>query len=263
MRSLGDIKPKSGMKVFNPNADTWVSQIFEDCIGSGYTHKNGRSPALRPSSFPSCSVINLMKYIQGDAAGHFEERHEFRMEYYTYVGTIVHEVSQLFMGLSGVQYGHWKCINPKCKHGIAAQDIKTANGYMVKEGKLTREFTTNNICPNKKCKTPMFYIELEVVYGKGNKKICGHIDGVWKIPKELGGGYWIIDYKTSSMKKIEAGEYPEKKHLYQLPIYAYILKKKYGMDIKGFSLIYIKKVIKDLLYLKVKLLNSKAVLKSN
>lgn len=219
---------------FNPNSDSWVSKTFNECLESSFLHPLGRGPELRPSSFPQCSVKVWMQKYRGETLGHHIGERKFSMDYFTGVGTAVHEISQLFMGLTGVQFGHWKCLNVKCKHGKAACDIKAADGTMIKEGKLTRKFTTNNICP--RCKLPMFYIELEVTY----KGLKGHIDGVWKIPKKLGGGYWVVDYKTTGMKKVEKGseKFPEKKHLSQLPVYAYILKKKYKMDIKGFSLIY-------------------------
>ena len=219
---------------YNPNRDSWVSQTFMDCLESSFLHPLGRGPELRPSSFPQCSVKVWMQKYRGETLGHHIGERKFSMDYFTGVGTAVHEISQLFMGLTKVQFGHWKCLNRECKHGKAACDIKTADGQMVKEGKLTRKFSCDNICP--KCKIPMFYIELEVTY----KGVTGHIDGVWKLPKSMGGGYWIVDYKTTGLKKVVDGDknFPEKKHLAQLPVYAYILKKKHKMNVRGFSLIY-------------------------
>lgn len=246
-KGLGDIKPTS---LYNPNAASWISTVYMDCLNSKYGITEGRRPSKSPSSFPSCSIINYMKHVQGNALGYYPGELECSMEYYTRVGDVLHEVSQWFMGETGVQYGHWKCMNPKCKYGKAAQNVVAADGTIIKEGKLTRKHTTKNTCP--KCKKPMFHIEVEIRWGlkknKGHKlkdkpedkyHFRGFVDGIWKIPKELGGGYWIIDYKTTSMKKMERNEYPERKHLYQLPVYAHILKKKYGLDVKGFSLIYV------------------------
>jgi hypothetical protein len=231
----GSISQKNKVKAkFNPNSDSWVSQTFAQAMESSFIHPLGRGPELRPSSFPQCSVKVWMQKYRGAALGQYNAERKFSMEYFTGVGTTVHEISQLFMGLSKVQYGHWKCLNPKCIKGIQASEIRTADGSLVKAGKITRKFSCDNICP--KCALPMFYVELEVNY-KGTK---GHIDGVWKIPKSLGGGYWVIDYKTTGLEKVKNGKenFPDKKHLAQLPVYAYILRKKYKMDIKGFSLIY-------------------------
>lgn len=248
-KGLGSISPK-GPKEYNPNADSWVSQVYKQCLDSKFEVKHGRRPGRSPSSFPICSVIDWMKHYHGRKLGHYPGQMEARMEFYTRIGDVVHEVSQWFMGMSGVQYGHWKCVNKDCKHGRKAQDIVSADGQVIKAGKLTRQFTTKHTCPG--CKMPMFHIEVEIRWGKKKNKgyklgkkeddnyfFRGFIDGIWKIPKEFGGGYWIIDYKTTSMAKLDRNEYPEKKHMYQLPIYAYILKKKYGLDIKGFSLIYV------------------------
>tara|TARA_Y100001963_G_C6790611_1_gene455183 strand:+ start:893 stop:2014 length:1122 start_codon:yes stop_codon:yes gene_type:complete len=220
---------------YNPNADSWVSKTFQKCIDSGYPIK-GRVPRLLPSSFPTCSVLNWMKKYRGESVGYTDTK-KFSMEYYTGVGNTVHEISQLFMGLTGVQYGHWKCMNPNCSKGKKALNVCTPDGRVIKEGKYTRTFTTKNTCP--KCKQPMFYCEVKVQYGENERRLSGYIDGIWKLPKSMGGGYWIVDYKTTSMKKLERGEYPEKKHLWQLPAYCRILEDKYGMDIKGFSLIYV------------------------
>lgn len=226
---------KTTKNPYNPNQDSWVSEQFQKCIESGYLVP-GRVPRLLPSSFPSCSVLNWMKKYRGENAGYFDTK-QFSMEYYTGVGNTVHEISQHFMGLTGVQYGHWKCINRDCKKGKQAMELRMPDGRIIKEGKFTREFTTKNTCP--KCKRPMFYCEVKVEYGVGDRRVPGYIDGIWKLPKSMGGGYWVVDYKTTSMKKLERGEYPEKKHMWQLPIYCKILEEKYGMKIQGFSLIYV------------------------
>lgn len=220
---------------YNPNAASWVSRKFQECIDSGYLVP-GRKPRLLPSSFPSCSVLNWMKMYRGEKAGFFDTK-QFSMEYYTGVGNTVHEISQHFMGITGVQYGHWKCINKDCTKGQAAMETRMPDGRLIKEGKFTRTFTTKNTCP--KCKRPMFYCEVKVEFGVGDRRVPGYIDGIWKLPKSMGGGYWVVDYKTTSMKKLERSEYPEKKHLWQLPIYCKILEEKYGMKIQGFSLIYV------------------------
>ncbi len=221
---------RSYFQQWNPNKTSFVSNIFYDALSAKFTTRHGRGVEFRPSSFPQCPIINYLKKIWYDNAGYNIAERSCSMDYYCDVGTVVHETVQFHMGDSGAQFGHYRCINPNCKHGKAGMPVRDAAGNIIKAGKLTRKNTFNNKCP--KCKERMFYEELTVKY----KGIKGHVDGVIRRPD---GTYWIIDYKTSSMKKILKGEYPEKKHLYQLPVYAYILKKKYGFDVAGFSLIYI------------------------
>lgn len=221
---------KSYFQQWNPNKTSFVSEIFYQALSAKFTTRHGRGVEFRPSSFPQCPIINYLRKVWYDAAGYNLAERSCSMDYYCDVGTTVHETVQFHMGDSGSQFGHYRCINEKCKKGRAGKNKLDAAGNIVKAGKLTRKNTFNNKCPS--CKERMFYEELTVKY----KGLKGHVDGVIRLPD---GRYWIIDYKTSSMKKIQKGEYPEKKHLYQLPIYAYILKKKYGFDVAGFSLIYI------------------------
>ena len=217
---------------FNPNEGTFVSNIVREAIAHVEHNRTGMKPKPRPSSMPTCSLLLWMEKFRGEALGYYYGTKELPMEYYTNVGNVLHEKAQYFVGHTGVSFGDWKCVNKRCKKGIAACETRTADGRIIKEGKITRKDSTNNKCP--KCDEPMLYVEKKVEY----KGIMGYVDGIWKIPKSEGGGYWLVDYKTTSMRKIEKGEYPERAHINQLPFYAYVLSKKYKMDIKGFSLVY-------------------------
>lgn len=218
---------------YNPNEGSFVSDIMREALNTPIPNKSGMKPKPRPSSFPTCSLLLWMGRFRGESLGHYYGQQEFGMEYYTNVGNVLHEKAQFFVGTTGVQFGDWKCVNLKCKKGLAACNTTSAEGRIIKEGKITARDTTNNLCP--KCSAPMLYVEKGVEY----KGIRGYVDGIWKIPKSMGGGYWIVDYKTTSMRKLEAGKYPEKAHISQLPFYAHVLSsKKYNMDIKGFSLVY-------------------------
>lgn len=220
--------------VLNPEKHSELSKEITKAMLSEIVLPRGRGPEFRPSSFPSCPVLNWMRLYRFKSLGHNENHHYFGMEYYTSVGTIVHEKIQYFMGWTGKVWGHWKCINHTCKEGIKAADLRDAAGKVIREGKPTRKHSFDNICPC--CKEPMLYIEFTIKY----KGVTGHIDGIMR----LDNGKWVIfDYKTTSLKKAVAGNLPEKKHLTQLPFYTYVMEKKYakkyGMKISEFSLIYI------------------------
>lgn len=213
--------------------NTVIHKLMNEAMESSVILKTGRKPAFRPSSFPSCSILNWMQLIRFNALGYAEFKKHFSMDYYTGVGTAVHEIIQYFAGFTGKFWGHWKCINPKCKECHKAADTYDAAGNVIKHGPATLSYTTENICP--RCKEPMFYIEFTIKY----KGVEGHIDAII----EIDNSWIILDYKTTSFKRMQAGDLPEKKHLKQLPYYTYVMAKKYakkyGKTIKSFSLAYI------------------------
>lgn len=207
-----------------------VSDLFSSVLGMNHRSENGRAPALRPSSFPLCPILFWMKTIKARSVGYYEEEATALGHYYTRVGTTTHTTFQYWMGFTGKIYGNWKCIGQQCKKGRKARDVYDAAGTLVEKGQITVYNTVNNLCPA--CNSPMYYEELEIEY----RGIKGHIDGVIQLDN---GRYWVFDYKTSSGHKIDTeGLLPEKKHLYQLHAYSYVLKKQ-GLDIEGCSLLYI------------------------
>lgn len=231
-----DVSPLDSYKInkVNPLARTELSKAMSVAVESEIVLPGGRGPEFRPSSFPSCPILSWMKLLRNAKLGYKENHLYFGMQYYTSVGTAVHEKIQYFMGFTGKVWGHWKCINHSCEEAIKAADTYDALGRVIREGKPTRRCTTNNKCPV--CKQPMAYIEFTIKY----KGATGHIDGIFKCDN----GKWIIfDYKTTSLKKVVGQTLPEQKHLMQLPFYTYVMEKKYakkyGMNIDSFSLIYI------------------------
>jgi hypothetical protein len=236
--SFSDIDTKvgyNGSKVSRRTSggSTKLHKLMNATMESAVILKTGRKPAFRPSSFPSCSILNWMQLIRYNTLGYAEYKKHFSMEYYTKVGTVVHEITQYFAGFTGKFWGHWKCINPKCKECHKAADTYDAAGNIIKHGPATLSYTTDNICP--RCKEPMFYIEFTIKY-KGAE---GHIDAIIEI-----GDYWVVlDYKTTSFKRVASGDLPEKKHLKQIPYYTHVMAekyaKKYGKKIRSFALAYI------------------------
>lgn len=194
-------------------------------------HKKGRRPEFRPSSFPSCSILTYVKLVKGASLGYFEETSSASSDYFTSVGTKAHENIQYHMGYTGRVFGDWKCTNfSGCSNGNLGLDLYNADGVLVRPGKRTLKNTTENLCPE--CNLGMEYVEKEIIY----LGLKGHIDGIIELPD---GGYWVIDYKTTTKYKIQSGKLPNKAHMKQLPTYCYVLKKKYKLDIRGFSLLYI------------------------
>lgn len=210
-------------------ATSIAGKLYEQAMENAFSAKNGRRPEYRPSSFPLCSVLVFMRLVKGASTGYFESDRSAAGDYFTSVGTIAHENIQFHMGFSGKIFGDWKCMNRSCKRGARGLDLYDASGKMVRPGKLTRKNSVNNVCP--KCGHAMEYIEKEINY----KGLKGHIDCIIKLSD---GRYWVADYKTTTKNKMNSGKLPQKVHLKQLPAYCWVLKKKYKMDIAGFSLLY-------------------------
>lgn len=228
------IKPKkaafTGRK---PNViASMFGRLYETTMEQSITTQYGRGPEYRPSSFPVCSILTMLRLARGAHLGHFETAMTTSGGFFTSVGTAAHENIQYYIGQSGKVWGDWKCRNPRCQKRHDAQDLFNEQGECWRKGKLTRKNTTNNKCP--KCAHPMEYVEKCINY----KGLKGHIDCIVKLE---GGGWWVADYKTSTKFQITnaRSKLPHKAHLKQIPTYCYVLQKKYKMQIKGFSILYL------------------------
>lgn len=202
--------------------DTVLSEMYEESLTYSKEAETKREIRLRASGLPSCSLITLDKLIKV-RDGEIEED-TARMEFYTSIGTQVHEWVQKWIAeKGGVVYGHWNC--PKCKHRL--------------------EWTTENICPT--CKINMEYEEITLIYDI----FSGHVDGVLKLPdpntkaKAKGKGkskhkYVVYDYKTTSAKNVETMQFiPMDMHLIQVCAYAAVLRKVHKHDVESVSIFYI------------------------
>ena len=238
MGAFSRIKPKERMKAEyrrnnkskDRNPITYAGRLYEQAMANNIVHTKGRRPEFRPSSFPMCSILVYRKLVMGASRGHFEGENSAASDFFTSIGTKAHENIQLHMGYTGQVFGDWKCNNfGSCSLGNEGLDIYNKLGVLVRPGKITRKNSTDNLCPE--CSLGMEYIEKEIVF----RGLKGHIDGIIKLPD---GGYWVIDYKTTTKYKLDSGKLPVPSHLKQLPTYCYVLKKKYKLDVRGFSLLY-------------------------
>jgi hypothetical protein len=224
-------------RVFDPTnpfrrrstAKSIAGKLYEVAMENKYESRHGRRPEFRPSSFPLCSVLTFTRLQEGASRGYFKEKITASGDFFSGVGTYAHENIQHHIGYSGQIFGDWKCRNKECRHGKRAMDLFNEDAKLIRKGKLTRKNSTNNRCPC--CAEGMEYIEKEIRY----KGLKGHIDCIIKLPN---GTYWVADYKTCTKNKMDSGKVPMKGHLKQLPSYCYVLKKKYHLNVVGFSLIY-------------------------
>ncbi|QJT71178.1 PDDEXK_1 domain-containing protein [Vibrio phage vB_VcorM_GR11A] len=185
-----------------------------------------RVTELHPSSFPFCSTFYALDYLlHGDV---FEREQQCLMgNYFTGIGTVVHEVIQNAIGdahlvdknkpLEHYLIGDYVC--NKCKH------VHKFSAYPKK----------CKACGQKKWK--FFYEELAVWWGK---KTVGHSDGLYY----FGGKYWVIDYKTTSTHCVTAhkktGKYfPYDHNVRQIRSYCAMLEDNYDVEIGGWILVYV------------------------
>lgn len=229
MSVFAQINARIGASRRFTHIESHVGRVYAEVMEKTINTSFGRGPEYRPSSFPICPVLVHAQFVKAAYLGFYESNMNTGGGYFTSVGTAAHENIQYYMGETGSTFGDWKCRNPRCQKHHDARDLYDEKGNITRPGKLTRENTCKNTCP--KCKNPMEYVEKCINYNG----LKGHIDCIFKMPD---GSYWIVDYKTTTKGILKSNKLPKREHLMQVPTYCYVLEKKYGMKISGFSLLY-------------------------
>ena len=185
---------------------------YLDAVAAKLEDERDFQERLRVSSFPYCPLKHLYKRM---IAGQEEKTADMSGHYYVDVGTVAHEIMQRFMGRGGSIYGAWRCKAKGCK-GMRAMSRKSK-------------------CPL--CGKHMEYIELTV---KAFKNISGHLDGIWKSPA---GEYFVIDYKTSSVRVIQGQKrhrmLPYHHNVMQITAYCALIELMFDIKISGWILLYV------------------------
>ncbi|AXG66613.1 putative exonuclease [Dickeya phage vB_DsoM_JA13] len=184
---------------------------------------------VSPSMFPICSIQEYAARLYEKHNKHLSGESGTMLNIFAKAGTGMHESIQNALGNTGQMVGHWKCSNPDCEEHPKTKSVYE-NGKRIKKGKHTRTHSCDNICP--KCKKPMAYSELKVLY----KSLKGYVDG---LIDNLDGTYSLIDLKSTTVTKAADGTFFVKYHRYQIATYAYILKKRYGYNIVDYTLVYV------------------------
>lgn len=182
-----------------------------------------RNEELHPSSFPYCGLRNLHDLVKGGMEADTFDM-SATMEYYCGVGTVAHLIFQkqvrLLTGQEGVFVGDWTC--PTCK--------------------FENKFVPYTKC--KKCKSKAIQGEVSRLSGDEisvtlGSRTTGHTDDVYRIA----GKYYVVDYKTSSVRAVQARNkwgrgLPYKHNVNQIESYIPLLETKYGIEISGWILLY-------------------------
>ena len=167
-----------------------------------------RLASLRVSSFPFCGTQWLLNFPSASSG---KRSNKFMGSFFTSVGTTVHSGIQAILDKSPFLIQDWKCF--AC-------------------GNLHKFVLRPRRC--KKCKS------LSLAGREHEYKvypIVGHLDGAVLLKN---GKICIIDYKTTSMRKLEShvSLLPGLDNVRQIEAYAALLKQQ-GYDIDGWTLIYI------------------------
>lgn len=158
---------------------------------------------LRPSQMPFCPS----GFFVNHATQGMISTQDMLSAFFTSVGTTVHEVVQRYLSPSGRFLADWRC--------------KICGKW--------RRLSTNSEC----CDFTMEYHEVLI----DHKGVVGHIDAIFKDSK---GRYWILDFKTCTVK---GATYKQKSpgaaYMEQVETYALMLYRQYGIKVEGVMLMFI------------------------
>lgn len=158
---------------------------------------------LRPSQMPFCAAGF---YVQHATQG-MTSVQNMLSAYFTRVGTTVHDVVQIYLSPSGKFLADWRC--------------KICGKW--------RRMSTNSEC----CDFTMEYHEALI----DHKGVVGHIDGIFRDSK---GKYWIVDFKTSTLKgALYKKKSPPKSYKEQIETYALMLWLQHKIKVEGVMLMFI------------------------
>lgn len=163
-------------------------------------------PRLRGSDLPLCPLRTAFDTVRE------EQRLQdttFMSDFYTRVGSEFHAILQKWYGVSGIMYGKYKC--PKC--GTLYPKNSKPDDNRACFGPRYCKCTT----PKQACE----YSEMEPFGIKNTGGFKGHTDGIGFI----GGKYVVLEFKTTSAKKIEQRRKygADPKHVLQSTAYRRVL----------------------------------------
>lgn len=176
------------------------TRVYRDAVANYHKAELGdptRVLFLRPSQLPFCPVDF---FIQNAMHGTVRTL-DFGGCFYTRVGTVVHEVMQQALCLSGKFLANYEC----------------------KECGTMHELSYKYEC----CGFPTVYHELSINY----KGISGHIDAVYRGDD---GKFYILDFKTTGIAAApKKAKDPGIVYVEQIEAYAVLLELQYKIQIEG------------------------------
>lgn len=180
---------------------------------------------LRFSGLPFCPVRWLAKVPVGLAP---KARKPFGFAFYTRIGTAVHEVFQSCLELLGTPLPHsfeliadWKCNG--CEHRVSFEPKPSKCPACGHESLRFEEH------------------EILLVSSKTRVRAMGHVDCILRFKLKDGSyAYVVIDFKTSSVSKVNAKEFVvSAEYSTQIASYAAAITHSQGVKVLGTALVFV------------------------
>ena len=152
-------------------------------------------------SYSFCQARWLFENMIGDL---IKVDKTFLDDYYEKIGLAVHNVIQRWLAKTGILYGKWRC-HGRPKLGVGPFKCS-------------------------RCGKTMTYVELELRDGG----LIGRPDAIL-VYKD---GYFILEFKTTSLLNLDSDNLPYPSHVNQANSYSIMLEKT-GKKVYGFSVVYI------------------------
>jgi len=197
---------------------TYVESVERNLLNSEPIVTGSRPQKFRASGLPFCPVIWVSDYLEKN--GMLPEESSMGLDFYAGTGTILHSSFQKWTGLLGKLHGNWKCVQRDANLKLTCS--KNATPFKIKH------VTGPQYCPF--CKHLMEYEEYLIYHPE--TEFSGHIDCM--LPYK--DGFIVLDWKTTSAKKLpEIKEAPEN-YFNQINMYGYFLTNfgVYDEDEKSF-----------------------------
>lgn len=199
------------MRITQDFVDNRIDTLLVDM--SKGTRPSDRAFAFRCSSLPFCPIRAFLGMDKGQES--------FGMDFYTGIGTAVHEVAQRWINrgnLADRVFARWKC--SECSN-------------------ITDPGFKPDSCPSCGCVHPAFgYEEVEITY----RGLSGHVDLIYEIAPDK---FVVMDFKTTNLSEAKKranwqNNYPASpSSIVQIGAYCMMLRRVYGLDVVAWSLIYV------------------------
>ncbi len=211
-----------------------VEAVVQETLDNGtllQPHDRERLRHLRFSGLPFCAIRWFAQSPQALAKASHKP---FLFNYYTRIGTVVHEVFQsALVSLIGKLpksvelVADWECASCKSLHRF-----QPLPGHCSSCGGRTLHFREHTISYTFRFRTPTGQ--------KVSMKALGHVDLILRVTDGKRVYYIIVDFKTSSVGKTSSPDFTvSAEYAAQIESYAAMVAHMQDVDVAGVAIVYI------------------------
>ena len=175
-----------------------------------------RKPEFRASAFPYCPILM--------ALGTPLNEETYTSDFYFKTGTAIHELLQKWgSNTSADLFGDWRCTGCGAKRALCTRPGRcNVCGSSKDPGQYRWEYT-----------------EVAIKW----RGLSGHVDCILQVTVN-GRDYYVLgDWKTTLFKfnggPADRAKFPYRTNVMQISVYATLLWEVFGLDVIGWSLIYV------------------------